>query len=74
MVTPEQHNAVASMVAKSVVVLSALLCCAVLASRCFALCREAQRRALDREDRGDPCYRFRKRIRYAPLSTVALQS
>ena len=60
------------MVAKSVIVLSALLCCAVLASRCFALCREAQRRALDREDRGDPCYKLRKAIRYEPLSTMHL--
>jgi len=74
MVSPERHDAVAVLVARSLAVLSVLLCCVAVASRCFTMCKAAQRRALDREDRSDPCYRLRKSIRYTPLSTVALQS
>ena len=74
MVSQDDHDAVAVLVAKSLAVLSALLCLVAVTSRCFTMCKAAQKRALDREDRDDPCYRLRKSIRYTPLSTVALQS
>lgn len=72
MAVADWHDAAAMAVPKGLALLASLLCLYLVLSRCFQICRAAQRRALDREDRGDPCYKLRKSIRYKPLSTVYL--
>jgi|MDSW01.3.fsa_nt_gb hypothetical protein len=72
MVVADWHDAAAVAVPKGLAILASLLCLYLVLSRCFQICKAAQRRALDRDDRDDPCYRLHKRIRYKPLSTVHL--